>query len=139
MAITRWRDPFSMLNRLAWPIQDEDVWWTDKEGLTVYETDNDVKVEANAAGVPADKVDVSYEGGVLTIQAEYKETEEQQKKKKKVYKQAREARYYYTTSIPCPVKADKITAEMENGVLTVTLPKKEETKPKRIKVKAQSK
>ncbi len=139
MAITRWRDPFSSLARLSWPLADEDVWWTDQEGLTVYETDNDVVVEANVAGVPADKLDVSYEDGILSIQAEHKESEDKKQQKKKVYKQAREAKYYYSASVPCPVKADQIKADVENGVLTVTLPKKEETKPKKIKVAAKAK
>lgn len=140
MAIIRWRDPFGMMYRwprmLAW---DEDDYWTDeKEGLTVYETDNDVVVQANVAGVPPEKVDVSLEGGALTIRATHEETEEEKGRKKVVYKQARKAQYVYSTSIPCPIKADQVTAEVKDGVVTVTLPKEEKAKPKKIKVKAQA-
>jgi HSP20 family protein len=124
-----------------WPsLWDEDDWLIDiNQGLSVYETDDNVVVKANIAGVPADKVDVSVEGGVVTIKAEHQETEEEKKKKKAIYREAREAKYLYTTTIPCPIKADKAVAEVENGVLVLTLPKEEQAKPKKVKVKAKSK
>ena len=52
--------------------------------LRVYETDNNVIVEANVAGVPEDNIDVSVEGGTVTIKAEYQETDETKKRKKVV-------------------------------------------------------
>jgi len=139
MAIVRW-DPFDILPRWheQWSKMADD-WSEERQGLTVYETDNEVVVEANMAGVPAEKVDVSLEGGVITIKGEYKKTEKEKEKKKVVYRQARQAKYLYTTSIPCPVQANKAKAEMENGVLMVTLPKKETVKPKKVKVKAKAK
>jgi HSP20 family protein len=115
---------------------DEDWLESSEQGLTVYETDNEVIVEANVAGVPEDKVDVSVEGGTVTIKAEFEETEEEKKKKKVVYRQSRQAKYLYSTSLPCPVKADKADAEVSNGILKLTLPKAEEVKPKKITVKA---
>lgn len=143
MAIIKWRDPFSIFPRWAWrwpALWEEEEWWPEeKEGLTVYETDDDVVIKANVAGVPAEKVDVSIEGGVVTIKAEYEETEEEKKKKKVVYRQARKARYLYTATIPCLVKAGKAKAEVKDGVLTVTIPKEEVAKPKKVKVEAKAK
>lgn len=142
MAIMKWRDPFSVFprwTRLPGLLEEEEWWPETGEGLTVYETDNNVVVEANVAGVPADEVDVSIEGGTMTIKAEHEETKEEKRKKKVVYRQAKKARYLYTTSMPCPVKSDKAKAEVEDGVVTVTVPKKEEAKPKKVKVKAKSK
>ncbi len=140
MAIVRW-DPMA-LSRDFWrmPSMFDEDWWSDVEqGLTVYETDNDVVVEANVAGVPEDKVEVSVEGGTVTVKAEYETNEEEKKKRKVVYRQARQAKYLYTTSLPCPVKADKADATVENGVLKLVLPKAEEVKPKKIAVKAKKK
>jgi HSP20 family protein len=141
VAIIRWRDPAGLTHRGFWPglWADEDLWTEDREGMTVYETETAVVAEANVPGVPADRVDVSFEDGVLTIKAEHQETEEQKKKKKTVYRQAREARYLYSTSVPCPVKADKIDAEVKEGVVKVTMPKAEGSKPKKIKVRAAAK
>ena len=143
MAIVRWKDPFRISPRWTWQLpslwEDEELWPETREGLTVYETDNEVVVKANVAGVPADKVDVSLEGGVVTIKAEYEETEEEKKKKKVVYRQARKARYLYTASLPCPVKTDKAEATVEDGVITISVPKAETAKPKKIKVKTKSK
>jgi HSP20 family protein len=137
MAIVRWRDPVNLMPRSLWPglWADEDFWPEEKDGFTVYETDDDVIAKANVPGIPAENVDVSYNSGVLSIKAEYEEPKKEKGKKKKVYRQAREARYFYTTSIPCPIKGNKIDAEVKDGIVTVTMPKAEESKPKKIKVK----
>ena len=140
MTLVKW-NPIAPRLFNQWPsfFEDEDWSMDSYQGLSVYETDNNVVVEANVAGVPEDKVEVSVEGGTITIKAEYQETDERKKRKKVVYKQARESRYVYTTSIPCPVNVDQAKAEVENGVLTLTLPKKSEAKPKKITVKAKGK
>ena len=120
-------------------------WWEDEDwlsfpatdnSLTSYETEKDFVVQANVAGVPADEVEVTVDRGVVTIKAEHRESKEEKKKKKVVYQEGRLAKYLYTTSIPCPVRADKAQAEVENGVVTVTIPKTTEARPKKIKVKA---
>lgn len=124
--------PFS-----RWPtIFDDEEWVDASRDLSMYETDDELVVKANIAGVPADKVDVSIEGGVVTIRAELQDTEEEKNKRKVVYKEARSAQYVYTASIPTPIKSDMAKAEVKNGVLVLTIPKAEEAKPKRIKVSA---
>lgn len=141
MAIVKW-DPFNpLIFKGFWPaFADENDWVeTSSEGLSVYETDEDFVVKANVAGIPTEKVDVSVEGGVITIKGEYEETEEEKKKKKIVYRQARTAKYLYTANIPCPVEANKANAVVENGIVTVTIPKAPEAKPKKIVVKAKAK
>lgn len=139
MAIVKWEPLFPrLITKMPWP-WDEEEWIEEPEGLSVYETDNDLVVEANVPGVSEDEIDISLEGGVLTIKAEHKEKEEEKKKKKVVYRRAMQAKYLYTTSIPCPIKVDKAKAELKNGVLTITLPKAEEAKPKKITVKAKAK
>jgi len=136
MPIQKW-DP--MLLPRSWfqlPSLLEEEWDTSSQGLTVYETDDEVVIEANVAGVPEEEVDISVEGGTVTIKAEHVETEEEKKKKKVVYRQARAARYLYTINLPTVVDANKAEAKLENGILILVLPKKEEVKPKKITVKA---
>lgn len=137
MAIIRWRDPFSFVPRGFWhfPSLFEEEWPEINEGLNVYETDKDLVIEANVAGVPVDKVDVSVEGREITIDAKYEETEEEKKKKKVVYRAKRQADYHYHVFAPCPVVGGKAVAEVNDGVLTLRIPKTKETKGKRVKVK----
>jgi HSP20 family protein len=132
---TQWITPFT-----RWPSLFEDEEWSpETRDLSMYETDDDLVIKANVAGVPSDKVEVSLEGGVVTIRAEHQETDEEKSKKKVVYKESRSAQYLYTTSIPTLVKSDKARAEVRDGVLTLTIPKAEESKPTRIKVTAEGK
>ena len=57
------------------------------------------------------------------------------KKKKVVYKSSRQMSFHYSTSLPRRVDASRADAEVENGVVKVTIPKVEEEKPKKIVVK----
>jgi len=141
MAIVKW-DPWSLSPRWGFRFPsfwDEEDWFDASEGLTLYETDNDVVVEAAVPGVPADKIDVSVESGVITVKAEHKEEEEKKKKKKVVYKGSHQAKFFYQSSLPAPVKANQAKAEVADGMITVTIPKAEEAKPKKIAVKARGK
>ncbi len=124
-------------SHLPWLLSDEEEDWIGgNDGLTVYETDDNLVVQANVPGITSEEVDISIEGRTLTIKAEHKESREAKEKRRMVYRQAQRARYIYTTTMPCPVRTDRAKAELENGVLTITLPKAEEAKPKKISVKA---
>ena len=132
MAIVRW-DPMNSM--LRWPsIWEDDDWGLTVAGgdnLDVYETKNDVVVKANVAGVDSDKVDISYERGVLTITAQ--ETEE--KEGKKYYKKATRS-YSYRVAVPGNVDGkDEPEAKIKDGIVTVTFKKAEEVKPKKIAIK----
>lgn len=142
MAIIRWRDPAGLTPGWGfWPTawDDEDFWPEEREGLTAYETDDAVVAQANVPGIPAEKVDVSFEDGVLTIKAEYVEEEEEKKKRKTTFRQARRARYYYTFSVPASIDSTKIDAVVKDGVVSVTMPKAEQAKPKKIRVRVEKK
>ncbi|MDX9803203.1 MAG: Hsp20/alpha crystallin family protein [Dehalococcoidales bacterium] len=102
--------------------------------LDMKETDADVVVKAELPGVKPEDVDVSVSEGILTIKGENRE--EQEEKEANYYR--RELRYgsfSRSISLPAAVNADKAEAVFENGVLTLTLPKAEEARPKQIKVK----
>jgi len=103
--------------------------------IDMYQTANDVVVKASLPGVKPEEVDISITGDTLTINGEHKEEEEV---KQEDY--FRRERYYGAFSrsliLPVQIQSDKAEAVFENGVLTLTLPKAEEVKPKQIKVKA---
>lgn len=111
---------------------DEDFWpTTSQRGLKVYEDDkNNIKVEAVVAGIPSEAVEVNIEDGVLTIKAENKVEE----KDKNEYRSS-SYQYYYTTALSGG-DWQKAEADVKHGILTVTIPKAEAAKPKKITVKA---
>jgi HSP20 family protein len=139
MAIIRWEPTFPRWF-WRWPSlwEEEEEWpeLTVTEGLDVYETENEVVVKAAVPGVPADKVEVTFEDGVLRIRGKVEETEEEKKRKKVVYRAQRMAAFDYTTTLPRAVSPDKIQAEVKDGVVTVKAPIAAQAKPKKITVKA---
>jgi HSP20 family protein len=121
---------------------DEDEGWPQvrvTEGLDVYETDSDVIVRAAVPGVPPERVDVTFEDGVLRIKARVEETKEEKEKKKVVYRQQKVSLFDYTTTLPRAVEGDKISAQVADGVVTVTAPIAPAAKPKKISVQTKSK
>lgn len=108
----RWIDDF-----------DEDIIWpaSKQNGLNIHETDKDIIVRAVVAGVPSDKVEANIENGVLAIKAETKE-------ENKSYQ------YYYTAALSGG-DWQKAEAEVKHGILTITIPKAESAKPKKISIK----
>jgi HSP20 family protein len=101
----------------------------------MYETDDDVVVKTAVPGVKSEDIDVSITGDVLIIKGETK-AEEKVEKANYVRQERRYGAFSRSLALPSTVVADKVTAEFENGVLTLTLPKAEEVKPKTIKIKA---
>lgn len=104
------------------------------EGLDVYEDNDTVIVKAAVPGVSEDRVEVTFENGVLSIRARAEETEEEKQKKKVIYRLERVASFNYTTTLPRPVDEKSIDAVVENGVVIVKAKIAEAAKPKRIVV-----
>ena len=104
--------------------------------LDIYETDNDLVVTAAVPGVKPEEVDISITGDTLTIKGETK-CETKVEKANYLRQERRYGAFTRTVAIPMPVQADKAEAKFKDGVLTVTIPKAEEVKPKVIKVKTE--
>ncbi|MBL8091004.1 MAG: Hsp20/alpha crystallin family protein [Anaerolineales bacterium] len=102
--------------------------------VDMYQTDNEVVVKAALPGIKADEVQINVTGEVLTLKGETKHEEE---KKEKAYhlREQRWGAFERSIVLPTEVVADKAKADFENGVLTITLPKAEEVKPKTISIK----
>ena len=105
--------------------------------VDMYETDNELVVKAVVPGVEADGLDVSINGNTLTIKGETN-TEQERKHENYVYQECRYGTFTRSLALPDGLKSDKAEASMENGMLTLTIPKAESVKPKAIKVKTKS-
>ncbi len=95
--------------------------------VDLYEDQANAYVRAELPGVNRDDIQVELTDGTLTLTAARKTpvTEDQPEQS---------ASFSRSLSIPAEVSADQVSATYENGVLTVTLPKREEAKPKKITV-----
>jgi len=102
--------------------------------VDMYETDDSIVVKATIPGVKPEDLDISVTGDTLTVRGEIRREEEV---KEENY--LRRERYYgsFCRSLPLltQVVADDAEAVFEDGVLTLTLPKAEEVRPKTIKVR----
>ena len=106
--------------------------------LDVYQTPNEIVVKAALPGLKPEDVSIDITGETLTIQGESK-VEQETKKKDYLYQERRWGAFSRSVVLPSWLKPDKAEATMEDGVLTLTIPKAEEVKPKTIKVKAKEK
>ena len=101
--------------------------------LDVYEDKDNVTVKAELPGMKREEIEVSLHDGALTISGERKS--EHKHEDAEVYRSERfVGRFQRTVSLPSPVASDKVKAQYKDGILTVTLPKTEEAKPKQIDV-----
>ena len=109
--------------------------WSSSPAIDLYQTDDEVGVQAALPGFKADEVQINVHGDMLTLKGETKQTEEM---KEKTYhlREHRWGSFERSIMLPTTVVADKAKAEFENGILTITLPKAEEVRPKTITVKA---
>lgn len=102
--------------------------------VDVYETDDEVVVKSAIPGVKPEDIDISLTGDTLTIKGETK-FEDEVNEENFHRREMRYGSFTRAVTVPVPVVADKANAEFEDGVLTLTLPKAEEVKPKTIKIK----
>lgn len=131
------QDQMNRLLNLSWnhDLPGEDI----KEGLwqpavDIYETEDSIIIKAELPDVEQKDVEVHIEDNTLILKGERKHVSEV---KKENYH--RIERYFGTFqrsfSLPATVDQEKVEAICDKGVLTITLPKKEETKPKQISIK----
>ena len=116
------------------PINLRDGGWS-APAVDMYQTDDEVTVKVALPGFKADEVQINITGDVLTLRGEMKH-EEDQKDKAWHIREHRWSSFERSVALPTAVTADKASADFENGILTITLPKAEEVKPKTISVKA---
>ena len=98
----------------------------------IFEAANALTVVLEMPGVDKSNVDINVEGGVLTIDGrlDFSKYEGMQP----VYTEYNVGHYRRSFSLSNKIDQSKIGAEMKDGVLTITLPKAEEAKPRRISI-----
>lgn len=101
----------------------------------VRETEEDVRFDLELPGVRPDDVNVTLENGILTISGEKKFQQEQSEGDYRLFER-RYGRFERAFRLPQNVIQDDVRATYQDGVLTVRLPKTEESKPRRIQIEA---
>lgn len=148
MNITRY-EPGSLLNRLQEDfnkILKSSAWagWPDESNVAtaqwapsvdIQEKDDQFIINADIPGVKPEEVEVKMENGALTIQGERKL---EQRKEENGYRRVEcsYGSFYRRFTLPDTADANKVQAKARNGVLEITIGKREAAKPKAIKVQA---
>ena len=147
--LVRWepfRDMLSLRDRMDRLFEEfTDRGWPGEESLTagvwkppvdVYETKDSIVLKADLPEVNKEDVEISVQGNTLTLRGERKQ--EREVHEKDYYRMERSyGTFTRSFTLPGTVEPDKIEATFAGGVLTMTLPKKEESKPKQITVKVE--
>jgi HSP20 family protein len=145
MAVVRW-DPFRDLNMLqdrmnrmfddagrAWRTDEPAATTTWSPAVDIFETEGEIVVKAELPGMERKDIVLNLESNVLTVRGE-----------RRFAKETKDDNYHriersYGTfsrsfSIPATVDAEEIRADYRDGVLKIVLPKKEQAKPKQIRI-----
>ena len=115
------------VGELAWPGSGRS-----RPAVNLWETGDALKLELELPGVRGDQIDLSVVGDELSIKVERPDVEPQgatyHRRERGVGSFARVVR------LPVEVDADRVEAELQHGVLTITLPKAESARPRKIQV-----
>ena len=102
--------------------------------VDIYETSNDVILVADVPGVPKEKLQLDIDKDELTIRGAF---EEQNNGGEKLIDECIYGEYSRTFTLADTINREGITAKLDNGVLTLTLPKHEKVKPRKIAIETE--
>lgn len=112
-------------------VQEAGTW---SPSIDLSETDDNIVVKAEIPGIDPKEVNISIQENNLILKGEKKE--EKEEKGKNYYRMERRyGKFSRSIELPASVDIDKINAVCKNGIIEITLPKKEEVRPKQISVK----
>jgi HSP20 family protein len=105
-------------------------------GVDIREDADHIYVEAEMPGFKRDEIDITLENQTLTISAERNVENKQgdEKKGDMLLHERRYSRFLRSFTLPPTVDEGSVNAKLNDGVLTITLNKREETKPRKIQV-----
>ncbi|HUG39751.1 MAG TPA: Hsp20/alpha crystallin family protein [Longimicrobiales bacterium] len=125
------REVEGLFGGTGWSTGAHDLW---APAVDVEETPDELVFRAELPGMNRDDVEVELEDGVLTIQGEKKFAKKEENAEGLLYER-RWGTFNRRFTLPRAVAADRITADLEHGILTIRVPKAEEAKGRKIEVR----
>ncbi len=122
-----------------WPARTRENWeevgstWS--PAVDVVETEGDLVFTVEVPGFEKNEIDISVNNNLLAISGERKFEETEEREYRRVERWY--GKFFRSFQIPSTVDAEKISANLKNGLLTLTLPKREEARPRQIQVSVQ--
>ncbi|MBV9100245.1 MAG: Hsp20/alpha crystallin family protein [Candidatus Dormibacteraeota bacterium] len=145
MAIVRWNpwndlfDLHSQMDELFQSLSGNETGLRNGGGeyanlpVDIRQTDESFVIEASVPGFRPEDVELTFDAGVLTIKGQRK-SETEDKQGSYVRRERRQMSVYRQVGLPAEVRAEEISANFDNGVLRVTVPRAQKAQPKRIPV-----
>ena len=136
LATIRRQNPFfPVLNNLFGDNYLNDSDWNTSPAVNIAETKEAFRIEVAAPGLKKEDFKINVEKSVLEISSEKESTKEEKRENERYYrKEFLYSSFKRTFSLPSYADTDSITATYKDGILNVTVPKKEEAKEKPIRV-----
>lgn len=103
--------------------------------IDVHETPDEIVVTAVLPGIRADDVEITMTGQTLTLRGEFK-ADEQVGRDEYLYRERRYGTFSRSLQLPVRVEGDRADARFADGILTLTVPKSAEVKPRQIRINA---
>ena len=126
------RDEMNRLFDFSWPSRDSGLFSGWSPALDLYQNNDNVVVRVELPGMRKEDIEISLQDGMLTISGERNSETAEGDKAERTERYV--GKFRRSISLPTQVDASKVTATYRDGILTVTLPKAEEAKPKQIQV-----
>ena len=136
-------DPFSLLTQFRTDMDrmfENGADETDLRGnlalpLEITDSEGELRVRAEVAGIEPEKLDIQLSGDMLTMSGEKLE-ESESKEGERTWSERRYGRFSRSVQLPCAVDAETVRAEHKHGVVTITLRKADAVRSRRIEVKS---
>jgi len=117
----------------GWRADEPAATTTWSPAVDIYETENEIQVQAELPGVDRKDIALNLEKNVLTLKGERRFENETKQENYHRIERAYGA-FSRSFSIPAIVDEEKIRADYKDGILKISLPKKEQVKPKQIQI-----
>jgi len=132
--LSNWQDQVNRIYEATFPGHSEGSALTSwAPAVDIYETENELVMKADLPDINEKDLDVRVENNMLTIRGERK-FEQKVKEENYLRIERTYGSFSRSFSLPNTVSTETIKAEYKNGVLTVEMPKRAESKPKQVKI-----